>query len=690
MPDTPSQESSPSNLELLAYGPENSAVIKSHGKLDLDQEEVLANAKEKSQQNKGRESIQTLRGNQETRFTPLDARSLQEKFGGGKAKLDEGSGGVEIYKDASGEEKASFESARDAIQKLSSYLEYIDISNEMARNGGKIEDIINARADKGGTIKNNEQYINARTEALNFIISKSPALFKDIDISKMDENDKLHFVEDTIAKDPIFRNSIAKTLKEASQQAENLPKIESDEELNTASQNAEEAKTEQEAAERELDGFLKDLGFEMTDERKANFNRLMSAGRFGEAIQIIQDSLLDINKFPKYADFLNFIDLNNQLKNLDKERKDLGDQQTSYANDKRNSYKDVEARLKTLNIDQNSQEWKEFEKILRVTNSQKDPTTNEYLGLIPKQFEKINKLKQTQNDFKKLQERRGPLALVKEKTVRLDRLKKESDIIDLLDNAVGNAAADALDARYDAVYGAKSEAVKKEREKKMSEDEKKITRAMDKNWIEYSFKPGGKRERNPDSDNINNDMKYLAYYGQDGVKRMLLRELGWKYKKDDGTEAVIDKNAAFNEDIFDKLSDEQKKQLDELTAKHADKYREKLMVDFTLLRTRWSRFTDTLPGTDKMGLKNYEWQLLEKNFPGAFEKAMNESQAFKNSVSQLEARGIKPDFKMKWFLWLISILGVGAATMAFGIAPAALTGAELAKGAGQTAWSGAL
>lgn len=696
MPDTPSAESvQPSYTELLAYAPGKEVVVTKN--ISPETAEILAKAKEKASQQNGKESLQMLRANTESRFTPLDALALQEKFGGGKAKMDQEGKNVEIKNgDAKPEEQALFESAQEQIQALSGCLEYISIINEAKTSGKNVDGIFEERTRQG--YLKDKDYKTLREKTLNYIIAKNPNVFNEAFIDKdgnqIPLNEKHDFVEGALAKDPIFRNSLAESLKKAAVEADNLPKVEVGEEVATLNEEKKVLDLRKDALTVQINSLLKEIDLNPDDEDIKNILGNISNNASFITAERLKTKAFDKlignkneNKqvplshfFNQYEEAVKKMAEKEQTKNsialasptqqgsgrrLQNQAPDssIFDQ---YVRDTGNAQKTVDT-LREDWIDKYPKEYETYKKIMSFLAEENDEgrkigeigiRLNELSGT----YEKLNKNK---NELDQLNTSVGQ----KERSTRTTRLRKESEIIDLLDGAVGNAVADALEARYDAVHGAKSEAVKKEKEKKMTEEEKKITRAMESNWVSYDRK---KHKKSSDRGQIQNDMRVLSYMGEDGLKRMLLRELGWKTKVGDD-EVDIDKKNVFDLDLSTALTEEQRKQLDELYSKHNTKYREKLMADFFISQSLKDKITDRLPFTDKMGLKKHEWQLLEKNFGGALEKGMNESQGFKNYLSQLEASGIKPDFKMKWLLYML--FGLVGATALSGFAAAGGIGA---------------
>ena len=104
-------------------------------------------------------------------------------------------------------------------------------------------------------------------------------------------------------------------------------------------------------------------------------------------------------------------------------------------------------------------------------------------------------------------------------------------------------------------------------------------------------------------------------------------------------------------------------------------------MDTFLARSLGSKIKDRIPGTDKLGFQKHEWMLLEQNFSGKLTEALSKSKEGSRMLKNLEARGVRPDFKMKWLLYALAAMGVGAVG-AVGILPAAAAVASAAPAVG--------
>lgn len=697
MPDgTTLEVPKPTSIELAAMG--HKEVVKTA--LKPEQIPAFEEAKKRQAENRGKDGFKELAGaTTETRFTPLQATALQEKFGGGKAKYDEDGRKVtlpiEEGKRATLEEEASFKSAQETITQLANYLSYFEILSTID-SAGNLDKAIEAKKDITG-IKTKDGaggYNEIREGALKFILNNSGSLFQEIavdaDGNKLTGNALLNYVEQTFANDPIFRNKIAAGLKRTADEAQNLPDVSKDDEVKNAEEEQKQIdKTLNRGVEYVL-RTLKNLGHPLDPTESNSLSDLITSGASPEQI-IIRLRELTVNQAAHAADFRSIVELPGKIKSLNDQLTTLGktknptEAQKIQISNIQGQYNQAVEDLRIaeqVKID-NPDDFAIYE-LLDKTFTLKDaagqPTD------IGQNLTALYKSKERYHELDSIIQEKNSVPDNKTRQSRTARLIEEGKLTDILDGIVPNALADTLEARYDTVFAVKSEALKKEQEKTLSGDEKRIEAKKGSRWIEYNEDD---RSKKPHRENITNDMRTLAYQGEEGLKKLLLRELGWSYKKGEDTIEINDTNV-LKMDLDADLNDEQKKRLNELYEKHGTKYREKLTTDFFLARSLGGKLKDRLPGTEKMGLKKHEWELFEKNFGGALNESMAQSKQFQGVVKRLEAAGIKPDFKTKsWLFALLAILGVGAVA-GIGIAPLAVAAGGAAKVAGTTAWEGAL
>lgn len=702
----------PTKAELVAHGPKG---VVETGAIKADKFKILKEEAHKHHiAGQGKEGIRAMVGaNTEGRFSTLQSNALLEKFGGGKVKYNETSKNFDLPtedgKMLTTAEKASFEGTKNVVQNLTNFLEYFEVASEV-NTGRSLAEVI---ASKKDFQINSGNYPKKRAEALTFIANNTNGLFTEValdaDGNPLSGEALFTFIEKTLASDPIVRNKIAQGLKSAAEKADTLSKVDADEEVKTAEKTKSDATTEIAGIHDTIGTLFSEIGVEYSaatkmfveDSIEKGLSADWIAGQIKQGIDHIGygETKAIEGDAPEPARPLEqvFNEYNILLKELAETRADRRGasagggkgsggkpagggafgtltEEASKVQEKIDAYK-----LKYINA--NSAAYEKFMKVQKYFGD-KDPAAGTPTGEIISRFAKMRELTASIKTAEKTIASKKKDSDEKEASTRSTRLRQEAEIMIMLEGVMPNAIADALEARYDAVNKTLSEVKKKQEEKKMSENEKKIKKGSDTRWIEYRQ---GDRKKDPKVDRIQADMRTLAYQGEDGLKRMILRELGWTYKKD-GNDTAINDSEAMNMDMGF-LSDEQKKELNELVAKHGDAYRAKLETDFFLARTLGSRLKDRIPGTDKMGLKSHEWQLYEQNFSGKLTEALGKSQEAQRVLKDLESRGIRPDFKMKWLLY--ALLGLGAVGIgAAGILPAAAAIGAAAPAIGSAALHG--
>ena len=179
-----------------------------------------------------------------------------------------------------------------------------------------------------------------------------------------------------------------------------------------------------------------------------------------------------------------------------------------------------------------------------------------------------------------------------------------------------------------------------------------------------------------------------------------MRDLGIVPKGADGLYLPLSLKDRNNLAYMDKLTEEQKQQVEAAYAKFGADYSKKLMTDFFMARGFADRTVSVLGMEKTMGalaLKDNEWKLLNDNFGGVEElsKIFAASQTGSKSevMKAFRDQGIVPDSpKAKWMLAILAALGLAVAApiigvSTVGVAPvaigaAALGGVALAAGAG--------
>ncbi|MCL5970766.1 MAG: hypothetical protein M1450_04695 [Patescibacteria group bacterium] len=243
------------------------------------------------------------------------------------------------------------------------------------------------------------------------------------------------------------------------------------------------------------------------------------------------------------------------------------------------------------------------------------------------------------------------------------QLKSEKELEKKMTNLLADALNGHLDERTQKAWEVYQEQWRELEDRAVGDDEKKVRKEISTRYIETDETT---RKKTIKRQNIGSDVKFIAYHPEDGIKRFVLRDLDLK----DAAGVDIDwKNVDLST-----LTPEQQSKLNTTYEKCKGDYEKTLFESFFTARLmRDTRFTfgfgkhqwEGTPG--HLSLKAHEWQLLEKNFSGVIDKAIDGSKNAKTALKNLEKKGLMPTFKLKWLLYLLIALGViGGAPMLMG------------------------
>lgn len=655
--------------EALSFGnAESSAPL-----LTTEQQAKIDKMKEQARSN-GREVFREAAGiGRETRLSQGQIRLFEANFGAGQAEIKE-DGSVELSDRANPTEKASYDEAQNAIQQISDVLKYFDIQRAAKQKGVTVENLLARENNELGI--NARQYSALREKALSHILEKGAGIFNDAltDSSGVRISERLQreFIEKTIANDPILQEKITKKMKVIMDSAVALPEVVKDDEIIQAEVDRKRLNREFFGGIGEVQKKLTEDNFTPTDAQKAELYNLIQAGRSPEIVmQKLRE--LTVKTLPGYKDLIALDELKQQKSSAEAARRAI-----NQGNNNRNRNQQGQGGAAPV-VPQNIQELNnriadlatkiEAAENYRATHpedttlfdllnkkyslrNEEGPTDlNKLLSGINAKREEIK----AKTDF--IDHKSAEGASKKSKESKAIRLIKESELIDDLDSIIGRSLVETLEERYDKMVITQTAVRSKEAEETKSTDTKAVEKVMDQRWIKYDKTS---RNKQVNRDTITQDMRVLSYQGEDGLKRLILGDMGF-----DG----IDKQTALSYDL-NQLTDEQKKRLEDTYKTMGAKYRDKLMADFyiadkvqgiTDIKGMKGKFKDMLPLTNKMNLKKHEWQLLERNFSGALEQAIGNSTAAQEAIRNLERSGIKPDFKMRYLLYLLTgVLGVAA------------------------------
>ncbi|GEM_PF-3900261 len=641
----------------------------------------------------GKEGLQMAsETTRETSFGRLQLNAFELKFGAGETEENPATHLVEAKANATPAEKASFERAKRAAEQASAFLQYSSILAESERTGISIPDTIRSRVARGDTsIKSAAEYDRQRIAGLDALLSSGyiKSLFPELADPSMHPEYKRKYIEKTLGREIGLRTTIATKFRELSARAEALPEVAKDDELKNAEKEQKSAKTKaQEGVDQIVKSIETDTGQPLDPAEKKAIEDAIGNGATPEQI-LRQIRQLTVEKVPHYAEFSKISELKNRTdeafarwnqgkipttmnKNAipNQAAVDAANKLYSQYETLSNEY---DALMNTVN--QNRPDYDKF-----VDFDRRYPTAgaaNSEIGA------KLAELYQNQVRIRELDtiiadKRANPNT--NERDSRNARLQAESDLVDEVENIFSESAQEVLLKRYEQLAELDEKGREKDAKEGITADDKAIAESMRENWIKFDRET---RTKSVSTVRIQEDMLTIAYKGEDGLKRLLLREMQLQIPKLDASgnpipgafEDLYERETYENIDL-NRLTEEQKKRLDDAYNKHADTYRNKLMKDFFASKTLKDKLKGWVPGSDKLGLSKDEWRMLEENFRGQLASGLAKSKEAGNVLKNLEASGIKPDSKMKWLIYiLIAIIGAGAvATVGAGAVGVAATG----------------
>ncbi len=676
-------------IDVLQYGSETRTIPTTRPET-LERQKRLRALKEKGAT--GKERITAARESGAGSFSTNQAVAMELAFGAGKAHEVVSATGKQTTepdstKNPDNAEKNSHETAKQLIEGVSNYIQYADITAEAGRRNKSIDVVIRERVARGDTsISNTRDFINAREDGLNLILQSSTVQELFPELSSLNDGARRRYIEETLAKDPVMRNEVVKLMKNIAVDAQKLPDVTTDEDYSKAKADKAIAEPKLDTAKTNILNVIRADISATPPLTPAQEDQIKSWIDQGMAPETIMKSLggLVINgtNIPKFTELQAIVEKQREIsqtkERLNKTSKPA--ERGGLQNDINNLLGDINVLKGTVVSDTDINN---FVDLLTKYSPAKD-AAGIYVSGIAQSISEASALGKEIKASDDIIKRKESDSLKSEKASKNARLAAEQDLIERLENVMADAAASTLEKRYDELEGLEKKALTEDKEKQNNSDDEAIKKAMETRWIRYD---PNTRSKDSDTAQINTDVRMLAYEGEDGVKRLLVRELGFTLIDEDGN--PIPDPVDYRTVDLTKLSEDQKKRLEEAYSKHGETLRNKLFKDMFLARTLGSRLKDRIPGTHKIGLKKHEWELLEQNFSGKLSDAISKSKEAQGIIKNLEAQGIRPDFKMKWLIWLAAILGVGAVA-GIGIAPIAVAAGAGAKAAGGAAWSGAL
>ncbi|MFH0979512.1 MAG: hypothetical protein V1803_01030 [Candidatus Roizmanbacteria bacterium] len=219
---------------------------------------------------------------------------------------------------------------------------------------------------------------------------------------------------------------------------------------------------------------------------------------------------------------------------------------------------------------------------------------------------------------------------------------EEEDIIREIGTVLNDSMVDFLVKRVDIM----TELDKKRLTKEQDEGLKKFDEWLEKRYIEFDT---NKRREIHHRVTTGEDMRLVAWYGNDGVKRIAAKHLG--YGTDPST--WTDEQKTNIDKIFDKKGQDIKKKL------FTSYFKERTFFDKSFrLRKPFSKEFLFDGGIGDLTLTQAEWSRLGEHFGPEIEAGLASSKEAQKVLNGLKEKGINPNWNLKWLLWILIALGV--------------------------------
>lgn len=246
-----------------------------------------------------------------------------------------------------------------------------------------------------------------------------------------------------------------------------------------------------------------------------------------------------------------------------------------------------------------------------------------------------------------------------------ERITQQNDLTARLENVMAEAISEVLLKRYEdsvKLNSRKTEANAREAAKKGEEDKAKglrlIEEAKDTRWVKFDK---DKRKFTTDKPQIETDMRYLAARGEEGLKRLFLREL-----TETGRAVItlplrpagggVGARYTYDSMPLDELTPEQKTLLDSIFTQEKDRYLEKLFGDYYASRLGVGGLLGSLAKDIK--LSDAEFVRLDQSFGERFQQKVGSSKEAVRTMKRLRESGVNINILGPlWYMLLAILLG---------------------------------
>ncbi len=615
---------------------------------------------------------EVLRRSRERYLDQTQIDNLKLIFGGGFAKREE-DGSISFSDDVPREAEATHAEAIRSMEIPLAYLKYADVIKRAKVEGRRPEDL-------GGL-----DWTSVREKAIDGIIGIDGVrdIFPELSYFGTDRQ-KRDYIEITLARDPAFAEKVNTSMTSIVEAAKSLPQAQEDPETATAKIKKENAEQRLNQAMMQVLTEIKALGFDGVDDAfmdglKSSIESRIRTGASTEiesALHMVRDKLQHSDK--GVLKVLEIDQLDSRIKRLTDERQkaneskntDRAQKLTQEINNSESARaKMVDSFGDVENIEAAEQKMKRIDSLTSVNKL----PTGEFSSQLAHELLQVSNAKKEMVEADEVIVARESEAGERMKHQVADRLIAERALIDRLESIMPDALSDILDERYAEMLVRENKRLDMiDRENKEELDEKTaaylkwVDHAIKTKWIENATS----RKKIIHKDQIGKDILRATYHGDEGIQRMILRDLNlgidWQHI-----------------DLETGLTDEQKHIFSEAMNRYKQSYQEKLFSSFFEARTRRDEKIMKESGRGgKLSLKEHEWQLLQKNFGSQLESGLNASKEGKAVLDALASRGItKESSRGDWIKYLLAALG-GGLILASVALPAALGVGSAVAGSG--------
>jgi len=634
--------------------------------IDVNAQTLANHLKEVNKQTTGERTFQSFlqkTGEQPT-YLPTQGILIESKFGAGAVTVNE-QGQTEIYPNATLEQKANIELGKKLVEDNNLALDYLELLTEPNARAQE-QKLTRMKSEKRSELRGITKYTELRQKALDIILTNTNSrdILEEIpelaSTSSLSLEQKRVILEVGIAKDPTLKKSLSQEMNSIKDATKNLPEITTDGEKKKLEDQKKEATEKFNDDATSVVTLLKrtyaDYGDIVTEEmvkkvldesldRDVALKTLMKQICF--KIGLTDDQIKNISTYNQgqtRIEELNKILLasptwegTNAKKAYEKTTKEITEKTA-----------EVDVIAKTSGFNDSLDKYQTLARALDGISVKTSDGIDQSMAI----NDLKTKIDKAPNADTKLQQ--------------LDRLVEESRILGQLEGAIGRAMADTLDARRTKMIELQDKDLKEKAEKDKTGAIKKVAEAQRKDEIEDDER---NRTRIIHADTIGDKVRYLSYHVDDGIKRLMLKDLAFP-------------NISWRTvDLDSGLSSEQKVQLDAAYTT-ADTYRDKLMTNyFTAVQLgggfgmqrlfkgvgrelsrdlkigeykdiRWDGSAANLT------FRDHEWKALDQKFGKQIDEALSKSKEGSDCLKQLKEKGIVPSFKLKWLLYILLALGL--------------------------------